>query len=303
MKPTLVVLAAGMGSRYGGLKQMDPIGPHGATVLDYSTYDAWRAGFGKVVFVIRKDFAERFHTGIGQPLEKRIEVAYAHQELTDLPAGRKPPEGRTKPWGTGHAIWSARHAVAEPFCVINADDFYGPGAFRALREFFEEAPPTADCLPCALVAYRLANTMSEHGGVSRGVLNVSDDGFLHGINEMTDIRSHDGQPVAHENNGNEKPLDPKTLVSMNCWGFQPELFNYFEQRLEKFLETAGGEAKSEMYVADPVENAIRENIAAFRVLPNEDNWFGVTYREDKERAVTAIAQLIANGVYPERLWE
>lgn len=301
MKPTLVVLAAGMGSRYGGLKQMDPIGPHGATVLDYSVYDAWRAGFGKVVFVIRKEFADRFHEGIGRPLEGRLGVAYAHQELTDLPGAHQPPEGRTKPWGTGHAIWSARHAVAEPFCVINADDFYGPGAFRALREFFEKTSAATRPLPCALVAYRLANTMSEHGGVSRGVLDVSETGFLNGIHEMTDIRNRDGQPVAHEGD-NEKPLAPSTLVSMNCWGFQPEIFQHFEQRLERFLETNGSEAKSEIYVADPVESAIREKLATFRVLPNEDNWFGVTYREDKERAIAAIHELIAKGVYPESLW-
>ncbi len=290
-----------MGSRYGGLKQMDPIGPHSATVLDYSVFDALRSGFGKVVFVIRKDFAERFHADIGQPLKGRIEVAYAHQELTDLPGNRQPPEGRTKPWGTGHAIWSARHAVAEPFCVINADDFYGPGAFRALREFFQNAPPAANPLSCALVAYRLANTMSEHGGVSRGVLNVSDDGFLKGVTEMTDIRSQNGQPVAHEND-KEIPLPPTTLVSMNCWGFQPKVFEHFEHRLERFLQTHGAEPKSELYVADPVESAIREGLATFRVLPNDDNWFGVTYREDKDRAVAAIADLIARGVYPEKLW-
>lgn len=301
MKPTLVILAAGMGSRYGGLKQMDPIGPHGATVLDYSVFDACRAGFGKVVFVIRKDFAERFHADIGRSLEGRLEVAYAHQELTDLPGGAHPPAGRTKPWGTGHAIWSARHAVAEPFCVINADDFYGPGAFRALHEFFGEASSATRPLPCALVAYRLANTMSEHGGVSRGVLEVTAENFLSGIHEMTDIRSHGGQPVAHEAEG-EKPLDRQTLVSMNCWGFQPQIFAYIERRLKEFLHTRGTDPKSEIYVADPVENAIREKVATFRVLPNEDNWFGVTYREDKERAVAAITELVASGVYPERLW-
>lgn len=301
-KPTLVVLAAGMGSRYGGLKQMDPIGPHGETVLDYSVYDAWRAGFGKVVFVIRKDFAERFHEGIGRPLNGRIEVTYAHQELNDLPDGLRPPEGRSKPWGTAHAIWSARRVVAEPFCVINADDFYGPAAFRALQAFFESSPSSARPALCALVAYRLSRTLSPHGGVSRGVLDLTPEGFLAGVREITDIRDDGGKPVARMDGG-EKPLDPATLVSMNCWGFQPELFDHFQSRLEKFIVEKGSDLKSEFYVADPVESAINEGVASFWVLPNEDLWFGVTYREDKDHAVAAINSLIQSGVYPERLWK
>ncbi len=300
MNPSLVILAAGMGSRYGGLKQLDPIGPNGETVLDYSVFDACRAGFAKVVVVIRKDFADRFHEEVGRLLENRIEVAYAYQELTDLPDDFRPPEGRVKPWGTAHAIWAARHTVAGPFAVINADDFYGAAAYRALVDFFQGSPQSAHPTPCALVGYRLENTLSQYGGVSRGVLDVTDDGFLAGIREMTDIRAGDGQPVAETPEGPE-PLAPDTLVSMNCWGFQPALFEQFETRLRAFLQAGAGE-KSELYVADPVESAIREKKATFRVLPNEGRWFGVTYREDKQRALSTIGELIESGEYPERLW-
>lgn len=301
MNLSLVVLAAGMGSRYGGLKQMDPIGPHGETVLDYSVYDAWRAGFSKVIFVIRKDFAETFQESIVQPLSGKIDVICVHQDMHELPGNRTPPAGRTKPWGTAHAIWTARHAVDGPFAVINADDFYGAGAFRTLKKFFEKASAPARPLPCSLVAYRLRNTLSEHGGVSRGVLDVSDDGFLRGIQECTDVRSVDGQPVAQTSEG-PKPLDSETLVSMNCWGFQPGILNYFEHRIEHFLEASGQDPKAEIYVADPVENAIRAQEATFRVLPNEENWFGVTYKEDKEQATSAIESLIEAGRYPRKLW-
>lgn len=303
MNLTLVVLAAGMGSRYGGLKQMDPIGPHGETVLDYSVYDAWRAGFAKVVFVIRKDFAEKFHQQVGQPLAGKLEVAYAHQEIDDLPGGRQPPPGRTKPWGTAHAIWAARHEVNDPFCVINADDFYGLGAFRAVKGFFDTAVSggSSASLPCALVAYRLKNTLSEHGGVSRGVLRVTPLGFLQGVDEQTDIQNENGRPVARSEEGS-RPLDPEALVSMNCWGFHPEILRHFEHRIARFLDSSGTEQKREIYVADPVESAIAEGKASFQILPNEDNWFGVTYQADKAAAVAAIDALIKNGSYPKALW-
>jgi dTDP-glucose pyrophosphorylase len=302
MNVTLVVLAAGMGSRYGGLKQMDPIGPHGETVLDYSVYDAWRAGFTKVVFVIRQDFAEKFQQQVGRPLAGKLEVAYAHQEINELPNGRQAPPGRTKPWGTAHAIWTARREVNEPFCVINADDFYGRGAFRALKGFFDAADGgSREPLPCSLVAYRLKNTLSEHGGVSRGVLQVAPDGFLQGVEEQTDIQNENGQPVARTAAGSQL-LDPETLVSMNCWGFQPDILRHFEDRIERFLACSGTEQKREVYVADPVESAIAEGKATFQVLTNEENWFGVTYQEDKAAAVAAIGSLIHKGAYPERLW-
>lgn len=280
---------------------MDPIGPHGETVLDYSTYDAWRAGFTKVIFVIREDFSDLFRDTIGRPLSKKLEVAYAYQKLEDLPGNRQPPAGRAKPWGTAHAIWSARQAIAEPFAVINADDFYGIGAFRALHGFFKNAPGETVPLPCSLVAYRLRNTLSEHGGVSRGVLDVTPDGFLSGVTERTDLRREDGQLVSRTSESKEI-LDPDTLVSMNCWGFQPAILDHFERRIETFLDTSEDGLKGEVYVADPVESAIRERKATFRVLPNEENWFGVTYKEDKEHAVSAINSLIADGKYPEKLW-
>jgi len=300
MQPTLVVLAAGMGSRYGGLKQLDPIGPDGSTVLDYSVYDAWRAGFGKVVFVIREDFSAAFRERVEPLLKNRLRAEYAFQTPNDLPGGFQPPPDRVKPWGTGHAIWSAREQVNEPFCVINADDFYGAGAFRALKQFFERALQ-GQALRCALVGYRLKQTLSDHGGVSRGVLDVTANGFLAGIREMTGIHMRDGTVVA-KGDGNAVQLEPETLVSMNCWGFQPAIFDHFEKRLLRFLRERGNEPKAEFYVADPVESAIRSGIATFEVLPDEESWFGVTYREDRAHAVEAIQNLIAAGIYPETLW-
>lgn len=291
-----------MGSRYGGLKQIDPIGPHGATVLDYSVYDAWRAGFKKVVFVIRRDFAETFHEKIGQTLEKHLRVDYAYQDFDDLPGNFTPPANRTKPWGTGHAIWAARKVVNEPFCVINADDFYGREAFRSIREFFKTVKSETNRLSCSLVAYRLACTLSDYGGVSRGLLKADSNNFLREITELSDIRSDAGIPIVHDKGKTEK-LDPETLVSMNFWGFHPAIFKHFENRLIRFLERQGHEETSEFIVADPVESAITEQTATFRVLPNSENWFGVTYREDKKRAIEAIDKLIAKGVYPENLWK
>ncbi len=301
-KPALVVLAAGMGSRYGGLKQIDPVGPSGETVLDYSVYDAVRAGFGKVVFVIRKDFAGLFKEQVGRRLDPHIDVAYAYQELDDLPGGKRPPEGRTKPWGTGHAIWSARNTVTVPFGVINADDFYGAGAFRALVEFFGGVTQDSRPLPCVLIAYRLDRTLSTHGAVSRGVIEVTEDGFLARVKEVETIENLDGHPVATE--GNRKvPLAGDTLVSMNCWGFDPGIFSLFEDRFETFLGKRGGETGSEFYVADPVEDAIRKGKATFRVMPDRGNWFGVTYPEDKQRVVRSIAERVRAGEYPASLWE
>ena len=299
-KPALVVLAAGMGSRYGGLKQMDPVGPGGETVLDYSVYDARRAGFGKVVFVIRRDFATDFEERIVRPLEGTIDVRCAFQALEDLPGGRLPPAGRRKPWGTAHAIWCAREEIEEPFAVINADDFYGAGAFRALASFFRETPADTEPPACALAAYRLADTLSSHGPVARGVLETSSGDRLTGIREVTGIESEAGRPVSVTDEG-RRGLDPDALVSMNCWGFDPRLLPYFEERLERFLEKHGDSEKREFYVADPVENALREGKATFRVLSHSGRWFGVTYREEKPDVIRAIAALVAEGEYPEKL--
>ncbi len=301
VKPTLVVLAAGMGSRYGGLKQIDPVGPSGETVLDYSVYDALRAGFGKVVFVIRRDFEDRFRDKVVRPWEAAVELRCAYQDLDDLPGGRRAPAGREKPWGTGHAIWCARPAVAEPFAVINADDFYGAEAFQALAEHFRNAPSDARPLSCALVGYRLDRTLSRHGPVARGVVQRDAAGFLEDITEVTGIEAGTEGVVARR--GTEmRQVDPDTLVSLNCWGFQPGLFSHFEERLARFLAAHGDDPKREFYVADPVESAVRDGVAVFRVIPDRGCWFGVTYREEKEEVVRAIASRVESGEYPSNLW-
>ena len=297
MKPTLVVLAAGMGSRYGGLKQVDPVGPSGEAILDYSVFDAIRGGFGKVVFIIRKDFEAEFKEKVGSKYEGMIPVDYCYQDLNDLPKPYKVPEGRTKPWGTAHATRSARSVVNEPFAVINADDFYGRDAFAKLGAFLSAAEP----MQFAMVGYKLELTLSENGSVARGVCDVAEDGSLKSVTEMTKlVRAGDvAENREDEANPDKVPLDAR--VSMNLWGFTPELFTELERRFPLWLAENGAKEKSEWYIPFVVDELIREGKAGCKVLPTESSWFGVTYREDKPYVMAEIKKLVDAGEYPENL--
>lgn len=290
MSFTLVVLAAGMGSRYGGLKQVDPVGPHGETVLDYAVFDAIRASFSRVVFVIRRDFEALFREKIGARYAGRITVDYVFQSLDALPAGHTPPVGREKPWGTGHAVWCAREAVRDNFAVINADDFYGRDSFAQLGRFLA----TAKAREFAMVGFRLANTLSEHGSVSRGVCAVAAENALASIVEQTGIAPADI--------GAGRKFSGDEVVSMNCWGFTPHLFPGLDAQFREFLAARGTDAKAEFYLPASVSTMVARHEATVRVLPTESAWFGVTYREDKPRVQSAIAELVRRGEYPAQLF-
>jgi NDP-sugar pyrophosphorylase family protein len=295
--PTLLVLAAGMGSRYGGLKQIDPVGPDGETIMDYSIFDARRAGFGKVVFVIRKDIEEPFKQIIGERYEKRIAVEYVFQELDSLIPGFSLPEGRTKPWGTAHAILMGAEAIREPFAVINADDFYGEQGFRVLAHHLQSGSPDF-----ALVGFTLRNTLSDFGSVARGVCNVDDNGFLRDITELTHIEREGGHAVNTDMEGHKSNLTGNEIVSMNMWGFTPEIFHHLREQFRHFLSTHGTDLKAEFYIPTAVNELVSSGQALVKVLHGAGSWFGVTYREDRNRAAESIRQLIEGGYYPKGLW-
>ena len=298
MKPTLVVLAAGMGSRYGGLKQVDPVGPSGEAILDYSVYDAVRGGFGKVVFVIRHDFEAEFKEKVGSKYEGLVPVDYCFQDITDLPAPYKVPEGRTKPWGTAHATRAARSVVKEPFAVINADDFYGRDAMAKLGAFLSG---TGDGLEFAMVGYRLDLTLSENGSVARGICDVAPDGTLRGVTEMTKLVKAGDVAENREDEANPVKVPLDSRVSMNCWGFSAGLFAELESRFPQWLAKNGSAMKSEWYIPFVVDELIKEGKATCKVLPTDSCWFGVTYREDKPFVVSEIRKLVDAGEYPENL--
>lgn len=297
MKPTLLVLAAGMGSRYGGLKQIDPVGPNGETIIDYSIYDAIRAGFGKLVFVIRKDIEEQFKEIIGARFEKRIQVEYVFQELAKLPPGFAVPPGRTKPWGTTHAILMAADVIREPFAAINADDFYGRNAYQVVAQHL-----TSGTKDYAMVGFILKNTLSDHGSVARGVSRVDAANYLTHIVELTKIERDGNGAKDTSPDGKITKLTGDEAVSMNFWGFTPELFPQLRVAFEKFLRQSGGELKSECYIPATVGELVTGGQAKCKVLRSPDSWFGVTYREDRPTVVESIRQLIARGDYPEKLW-
>jgi len=299
MKPTLLVLAAGMGSRYGGLKQIDQVGPSGETIIDYSVYDAIRAGFGKVVFVIRKDIEKAFKEAFGDKFSSKIEVEYVFQELDHLPEGFSVPEGRSKPWGTGHAVLVAKDHIAEPFAMINADDFYGKEGFEVLGEYLSRRDPQDNIF--SIVGYKLNNTLSDHGSVNRGEIHNDEDGNLTFISERLKIR-REGDQVVYEEDGSLHPIDEEALVSMNMMGFTPLAFDYFEEYFREFLQEKGGEMKSEFYVPTMLDRSIREKESKVEILSSDAQWFGVTYREDKEMVVESLAKLVEKGIYPNNLW-
>ncbi|MDP0498418.1 MAG: NTP transferase domain-containing protein [Verrucomicrobiota bacterium JB024] len=280
MKPTLLVLAAGMGSRYGGLKQLDPMGPHGETLLDYSLRDAAAAGFEKAVFVIRREFEEAFREGVGDKAAALMEVEYAFQALDDLPVGFSVPEGRAKPWGTAHAIRAARSVVHDPFIAINADDYYGADAYARILNHLRELNP-GDAGELCMVGYPLKNTLSPHGSVNRGVCRL-DSGLLQTVEEHTDIREEaDGKVRGVNLAGERVDIPADAPVSMNFWGFTPALFGVLEEHFTAFLQKHGGELKSECYIPTVVDDLIRAGRARCTVLPTSGEWFGVTYPADK----------------------
>ena len=297
MKPTLFVLAAGMGSRYGGLKQLDGLGPNGETIMDYSIFDAIRGGFGKVVFVIRKDFEADFRTKILSKYENHIPVKVVFQSVDDLPEGFVRPEGRTKPWGTNHAVMMAADAVHEPFAVINADDFYGAEAYKTIGDYLAQLGESRNSY--CMVAYDLNKTLSENGTVSRGVCGVDPKGDLTSMVERTQIER---MPDGFHDNGADEPLAEDTPVSMNLFGFTPDFFTYSKEYFKVWFEANKDNIKSEFYIPTMVNKLIGDGTATLRVLRSAAQWHGVTYKEDKPALMAAIEKMIAEGKYPRNLW-
>lgn len=300
--PALVILAAGMGSRYGGLKQIEPVGPGGEVVLDYSVFDALRAGFTDVVFVIRRDIEAAFREQVGRRFESRLNVRYVFQELNRLPGEYQVPADRTKPWGTGHALWCAADALSQPFAVINADDFYGADSFAQLGKFLSADTPRAVMTRGCMVGFKLARTLSEFGTVSRGICQSGPDGRLITVEECTAIERK-GEAIVYPGiDGKVRQFTGEEIVSMNCWGFSPDVFPLLEKQLLSFLSARGTELKSEFYLPAAVATLIQQGEATVDVLSTEADWFGVTYREDHPQVVAALQRLIAAGAYPEKLW-
>jgi NDP-sugar pyrophosphorylase family protein len=304
MKPTLLVLAAGMGSRYGGLKQLDRFGPSGETIMDYSVYDALGAGFGKVVFVIRREFECAFRAAVGDRYATRVPVEYVFQQLDDLPTGFTLPSGRTKPWGTTHAIWSARRAIAEPFVSINADDYYGKTSFKIVAERLRQPPSSGRVADYCMVGYPILQTLSAHAAVTRAICKVDQGGFLETLVECSKVerdgdgaRYVDGAGKAHHLGGDE-------VVSMNFWGFTPSVFGHLERHLARFLELQGAApGTSECLIPVVVDELLKEKAATVRVLPTFDLWFGVTHPEDKPTVTKTIQEMVTRGEYPSPIWD
>ena len=305
MKTTLVVLAAGIGSRFGGgIKQLTPMGPNGEIIMDYAIYDAKRAGFDKVVFIIRKDLEQDFKSIIGDRIAKVIETDYAFQEIDDLPAGFSVPEGRKKPWGTGQALLSVRGKVNEPFVVINADDYYGPEGFRAVHKYMtEEMDLTGEKLDMCMAGFILKNTLSDNGTVTRGVCEVDENHMLKSVRETFEIRMTEEGLQAKDGAGNPVSLTPEQYVSMNMWVLPPRFLDVLAEGFPTFLEAHGTELKSEYLLPTIVDSCIRSGEGSVKVLPTHDKWFGVTYQEDKPTVVAAIRALIESGRYPEKLYD
>jgi len=302
MSPTLLILAAGIGSRFGGLKQAEGVGPSGEAILDYSIYDAIRAGFKKVVFVIRKDILEDMQRIFFDKWADKIEIDYVFQELDNLPGGFQSPADRAKPWGTGHAIWVAREKVQEPFCVINADDFYGRRSYELAADFLGNM----DNLlygRYALIGYILKNTLSEHGYVSRAECETNPDGTLKSITERLKIK-REGDLVAYQDDqGESRIISENTIVSMNIWGFMPSLFQYLEEEMMVFLKDNSTSIKAEFLLPNVIDKLIKSGEVEIPVLQTEAQWFGMTYKEDREMVAAKLAELVNQGIYPYSLWD
>ena len=301
-RPALVIMAAGMGSRFGGLKQITPVDPQGHMMIDFSLYDAWRAGFRDVVFIIKEELAEDFKARVGTRMEKYFHVEYVYQDLHDLPEGYAVPEGRVKPWGTGHAIAACRNVVKGPFAVINADDFYGRTAFSTIYDFLAN---NTDPSAYAMVGYRLRNTVTENGSVARGVCEVNEEGLLTGITERTKIFKRGEDAAFTEDDGATfTGLSGSTIVSMNLWGFTRGILDVLWDRFPAFLDKnlPVNPLKCEYFLPFVVNEQLAEGSATARVLPCEETWYGVTYQEDLAGVESAIAQMKKDGVYEEELW-
>ena len=305
-KPVLVVMAAGMGSRYGGLKQIDPVGNHGQLIIDYSIYDAKRAGFETVVFVIKHEIEDAFKAAIGDRLSKVINVKYAYQEKEDLPEGYSVPEGRVKPWGTAHAILAARKVVDGPFAVVNADDYYGTDGFKSIYDYLSTHPDTAEQYEFAMVGYQLRSTITEHGSVARGVCEEDENNFLTRVTERTCIeKDGDNARFTEDGGATWTSLPGETIVSLNLWGLTRSFIDEAEHRFAAFLDKAIAEnpLKGEYFLPSVISELIGEGKARAKVLRSADKWYGVTYQEDKPVVVAAIAEKTAAGIYPDNLWE
>ncbi len=302
---TLVIMAAGLGSRFGGgIKQLEPVGPNGEIIMDYSIHDALEAGFNKVVFIIRRDLEEDFKRVIGSRIEKVADVEYAYQELDALPAGYDVPEGRKKPWGTGHAVLSVKGIVKEPFLVINADDYYGKEAFHRIHDYMvREMDEEAAIYDMCMAGFILSNTLSENGSVTRGVCRLNEDGTLGEVTETYDIEQRGNGLFANDEEGNPVLVSPGQYVSMNMWGLSPAFLDELEQGFPEFLDRAKGNLKAEYLLPKIIDRLIQEGKASVKVLETRDKWFGVTYQEDKAAVVASIRTLIEKGVYREKLYK
>ncbi|MET7000889.1 sugar phosphate nucleotidyltransferase [Chitinophaga defluvii] len=300
MQPTLLILAAGMASRYGSLKQIQQFGPSGETIVDYSIYDAIRAGFGKIVFIIRKEFEADFREIFEPKLKGRVATDYVYQEMSAFVTGHEVPADRTKPWGTAHAVLCAKNAINEPFAVINADDFYGRDSFEKMAAFLNK-----DCNPktFSVVGYQLDKTISDFGSVSRGVCEVDGNGNLASINERTKIVKEGEQIIYEDGDGTKHPLKPNTSVSMNFWGFDPSVFDLSEKLFREFLDKGINQPKSEFFIPIVVDEFIQREKGVVKVLPTSAQWFGVTYKEDAPGVQASLSALVNNGEYPDNLWK
>lgn len=301
MKPTLFILAAGMGSRYGGLKQLDGLGPGGETIMDYSVYDALRAGFGKIVFVIRHAFEQEFRDKVISKYQGHVPVEVVFQEIDYLPEGFTPAADRQKPWGTNHAVLMGKDVIKEPFGVINADDYYGAESFRILADFLRGVEGKKGCY--CMIGFNIENTLSENGGVSRGLCQVSPEGYLTGVTECHGIQRKDGKLVQTLADGSEAPFPEDANVSMNMWGFTPDYFDYSEKAFVEFLREHGDELKSEFYIPTVVNDLIERGEIKLKVEETPSKWFGVTYAADRPATVAQFQKLVDEGLYPAKLFK